>query len=108
VRSGGVFFFRAGDGGAGEAGPKRGRLFPLMGMAALLLGGAERSTPEAPKGGTPLGVPGLTAKARAKRQWLSPTMGRHRWRCARHRCRPPAQVRFLGLVFDRFRLDEWA
>jgi hypothetical protein len=50
VRSGGVFFFRAGDGGAGEAGAKRGRLFALMGMAALLLGGAERSTPEARRG----------------------------------------------------------
>jgi hypothetical protein len=40
------------SGGAGEAGAKRGRLFALMGMAALLLvlGGAERSPPEARRG----------------------------------------------------------
>jgi hypothetical protein len=34
----------------GAGGSERGRLSALMGMTALLLGGAERSTPEARRG----------------------------------------------------------
>ena len=63
MRSGGLIFFRAAEGSG--RGPKRERLFPLMGMTALLLGRAERSTAEARRG-TPFGVPGLTVSARAE------------------------------------------
>jgi hypothetical protein len=49
VRSGGLIFFRAAE-ESGRGCRSERRLFPLMGMTALLLGRAERSPPKAPEG----------------------------------------------------------
>ena len=60
-----------------SAGRSEGARLCIDGMTALLLGRAERSTPEA-RGARLLGLPGLTAKARAERQLSLPQWGRPR------------------------------